>query len=503
MKPALPTILSLAACCAVAAPYEGNWESLNQHRPPEWLLDAKLGIYAHWGLYSVPAFAGEWYAFYLYHDQRDDVIQYHTENFGDPSVFGYKDFVQHFTAEHYDPEAWARAIKYSGAKYAGLAVVHHDGFMLWHSKVNRWNVGEMGPKRDLYGDLVKALRAEGLRTVATFHLLRSFDWMTPSSNDWAEAEAKGWDVVDPANSDFYWSSQHRTYTEFVNEWERKVHEVVDTYQPDILWFDGGDFRKNGIEEQVMGTLAYYLNQEEKWGKQIEVLNKMPMTRKRNFHDDFGILNFEEGRDREAGLDRPWIDDMKISDQGWGYLHGQQYKTANEIVDGLIDRVARGGGLMLNLSPKPDGTIPSEQLAVLKEMGDFLTPNGEAIFSTRPWKTHGEGDETKLHYIYKNRPFWKFDQCDGTDIRYTRSKDFTKLYAMVLGYPPDGVLHLKSFDRQEADACGGIKAVTHVETGKPVEWEMTETGLRIRIPEYSGNNALAYAFSIDVKTLLDP
>lgn len=202
-----------ASCVAASENYEANWESLNRHQPPEWLQDAKYGIYAHWGLYSVPAFGSEWYAKLLYSDQRPDVMGYHRATYGSPAEFGYKDLIPLFTAEKYDPDAWAKLIKYSGAKYAGLAVVHHDGFLLWHSKVNRWNVGEMGPKRDLYGDLVKSLRKEDLKIIATFHLLRAFDWMSPPPEKMQIALDEKWDLFDPAYSDFYWTSRHRKHSE--------------------------------------------------------------------------------------------------------------------------------------------------------------------------------------------------------------------------------------------------------------------------------------------------
>jgi alpha-L-fucosidase len=484
------------------AAYEANWESLNRHEPPEWLQDAKYGIYAHWGLYSVPAYGNEWYAKWLYKNQRPNVVDYHRETYGDPSEFGYKDFIPLFTAEKFDAAEWAKLIKYSGAKYAGLAVVHHDGFMLWDSEVNRWNVGKMGPKRDLYGELVKATRAEDMKVIATFHLLRAFDWMTPPDDKWDQAVEEKWDVVDPEYADFYWSSKHKTHAEFLNEWKLKVREVVDNYQPDALWFDGGSFREEGVEETVMGNLAYYLNKEAEWGKDLEILNKLPTSKIFNFGEDFGMLTFEEGRDRGPTVPRPWVDDMKISTKGWGYLHGQEYKSANEIVDGLVDRVARGGGLLLSLCPLPDGTLNPPQVKVLTEMGDFLTPNGEAIFNTRPWKIHAEGDDAKLNVQGGKHPVWKFHNCDATDIRFTRSKDLKSLYVITLGYPEGGKLLVKSLGENIRISSKGVQSVSSVKTGKPVEWNRSAAGMEIKLPAELGPNEIAYAFKVEVKGSLD-
>ena len=163
-------------------PYEATWESLNSHPVPKWLQDAKFGIYAHWGLYSVPAYGNEWYAKRMYDKGAGAKSYYdhHVKTYGSPAQFGNKDFAPLFKAENYDPAEWADIIKQSGAKYAGFAVVHHDGFLLWDSAVNRWNAGNMGPKRDLYGELVTELRKRDLKTIATFHHIRTFDWYLPS-----------------------------------------------------------------------------------------------------------------------------------------------------------------------------------------------------------------------------------------------------------------------------------------------------------------------------------
>jgi alpha-L-fucosidase len=484
--------------------YEPNWESLTKHQSPEWLLDAKFGIYAHWGLYSVAAYGNEWYAKSLYADNDQKIWDYHIKNFGHPSEFGYKDLVSGFKAEKFDPDQWAELIAYSGAKYAGLAVAHHDNFLLWHSKVNRWNVGEMGPKRDLYGDLVKSLRKKDMKVIATFHMMRGFDWMVPDSTNWDRAVKENWDAVNPEYSDFYWSSKHCKKEDFIDEWQRKVYEVIDNYQPDLLWFDGGDFSDKTVESAVMNSLAYYLNKESEWNHQFDVMNKFSTNKEFNFNKDFGTLTFEAGRDRDTIIPRPWIDDMMISKGGWGYLHGQKYKNANEICDGFIDRIARGGGLLLNLSPLPDGTLNEPQIKVLKEIGDFVNPNGEAIFNTRPWKVHAEGNYEKLRTSRTNtkmnrtNTFWRFNNMDGTDIRYTRSKDLKTLYAFVLAYPEDGKVILKSLNKTESKAFGGIKNITLVANGRRLDYTVSPDGMTISLPQNISKEEIAYAFKIEVK-----
>jgi alpha-L-fucosidase len=250
--------------------YRPTWESLAGHPIPEWLLDAKFGIYAHWGVYSVPAFETEWYAKRM-HETDSPVYKHHLQQYGDPSKFGYKDFVPMFKAEKYNPEEWARFIEASGAKYAGFAVVHHDGFLLWDSSVNRWNAKRMGPQRDLYGELVAELRKRGLKTIATEHHLRTFNWYLPGSNGFGVLKSpqlaaeivkrNGWDLADPSYADLYWNElAGKKYADFLAEWQAKVREVIDKYQPDVLWFDGGDFRGKESEKMVLDLLCHYHNQ---------------------------------------------------------------------------------------------------------------------------------------------------------------------------------------------------------------------------------------------------
>ena len=466
--------------------YRPTWESLTSHPMPEWLLDAKFGIYAHWGVYSVPAFETEWYAKRMY-EQDSPVYKHHLAVFGNPSRFGYKDFIPQFRAEKYNPADWAELIEASGARYAGMAVVHHDGFLLWDSNLNRWNAKRMGPKRDVYGELVVALRQRGLKTIATEHHLRTFNWYVPGSDGFgvlkdSQAAGKlvreaGWDLNDPRFADLYWNElAGKRYADFLVEWQAKVREVIDKYQPDLFWFDGGDFRGKDSEKIVLDLLCHYHNRSAAWKKPVEVLNKLAGNKIWNFVENYGMLTFEEGRDREAATARPWIDDMKISDKGWGYIEGQKYKAADEIVDGLVDRVARGGGLLLNLSPKADGTIPDEQKQALREVGAWLKVNGEAIYGTRPWSVSAEGDEVKLR---RGRQ-WVFLRCDASDIRFTRSKDGATLYVICLGVPQNE-LRIKSLRRSAGSMPKVIKDISLLGSDQKIEWKQEAEALIIRAP----------------------
>jgi len=509
----LPAALAAAACLALVAersaaeppaagPFKPSWESLVSHEVPEWLLDAKFGIYAHWGVYSVPAFGNEWYAKRMY-DKKDKlgVFEFHRKKYGEQSEFGYKDLVPLFRAENYDPDQWADLIEKSGARYAGIAVVHHDGFGLWESDVNRWNAGKMGPERDLYGELVEALRRkQGMKIIATFHHIRTFDWYLPGSPQAVEeGRAAGWDLFDPEYADLYWNRYTGDFDEFIAEWKAKVKEVADKYRPDVVWFDGGKFQEEGAQHHVLEILSYYFNRGHQWGKPVEVLNKLPTSMQFNFPREFGVLTFEEGRDREAQVGRPWIDDMKISTFGWGYLDGQTYKPAGEIVDGLIDRTSRGGGLLLSLCPMADGTISKPQKQVLLEVGDWLRQNGEAIYGTRPWKIHAEGPVDKVRPDRARHRTWVFADCDAGDVRFT-CKDNT-LYAIALGWPEGDTLTVKTLGSGTRVSSGGIRNVTLLGSDAAIRWTRSAAGLSVELPAQRPNDK-ACALRIEVAGQLD-
>ena len=291
---------------APAPPYEASWESLTQHEVPEWLQDAKFGIYAHWGPYSVPAFGHEWYGMRMYDPSNvRGIYEHHMQTYGGPLKFGYREFIPRFKAQQFDPKGWADLVRRSGAKYAGIAVVHHDGFLLWDSDVNRWNAGEMGPKRDLFGELAAEIRNAGLKVIATFHHIRTFNWYLPQDPEAVErGKREGWDLFDPEYADLYWNEHTGKQEDFIAEWRAKVTEVIDKYSPDVLWFDGGLFQEEAAEADVQRLLAYYYNSAVENGKEVEVLNKLPTSMKFNFPEEFGMLTYEAGRDRPDYVERP-------------------------------------------------------------------------------------------------------------------------------------------------------------------------------------------------------
>ncbi|MCD6304514.1 MAG: alpha-L-fucosidase [Planctomycetes bacterium] len=395
-------------------PVKPDWASLKKHvAAPEWFRDAKLGIYFHWGVYTVPAYGSEWYPRNMHLKQgRRGVYAHHVKTYGDPSKFGYHDFVPMFKAEHFDAEDWAELFKQAGARFAGPVAVHHDGFSMWASKLTPWNVKDMGPKRDTTGELAEAIRKRGMRFLTSFHHARTRKWYP---------QVEGWPTTssDPILQLLYMNLPEKLFDEL---WQAKLGEVIDQYQPDVIWFDGA--LEQVPDEYHRNFLAYYFNQAAKWHRDVVVTCKGL-----DYPREVAVQDFEKGRANKL-TDYVWLTDDTISTGSWGYTKGLKIKPLSRVLHDFIDIVSKNGCLLLNISPRSDGVIPDDQRAILLGLGRWLKLNGEAIYETRPWLTFGEGP-TRLG---KTGGFVRGVQYTAKDIRYTRSKDGKTVYAIIMGWP---------------------------------------------------------------------
>ena len=257
----------VTAAAKAIEPFEPTWPSLERYECPQWFQDAKLGIYVHWGVYSV-AEHGEWYARDMYLE-GDETYKYHCARYGHPSKFGYKDLIPLWKAEKFDADAWLALFKGAGARYFTPCAVHHDGFDLWDSKYNRYNAAKMGPKRDLIGALHDATIRAGLRWGCTTHLSRSYSWFQPAHWSDKAGPLKGvpYDGADPKYYAFYHEpsddSNHRQPIHppdhWKQEWANRVEDLIDRYDLDFLYFDGAI--PFGDEDGLTGrkVLAHFYN----------------------------------------------------------------------------------------------------------------------------------------------------------------------------------------------------------------------------------------------------
>ncbi|MCC6353626.1 MAG: alpha-L-fucosidase [Verrucomicrobiae bacterium] len=429
-------------------PFKPTDESLKQYRCPEWFRDAKFGIWSHWGPQAVPR-QGDWYARRMYegedHPDRktgkpvakaDPAYLHHLQNYGHPSKFGYKDIIPLWKAERWEPAQLMALYKKAGARYFVSMGTHHDNFFLWDSKIHRWNSVRMGPKKDVVKLWQQAARKEGLRFGVSEHLGASFTWFQASHG----ADAKGpmagvpYDGNDPANQDLYhgkaapddrgWLTKN---PDWQRQWFRSIKELVDGYQPDLLYSDSpmpfGDIGRS--------LIAHLYNQRaaEKGGDADVVYTCKEESAGR------WVRDIERGV-AEGISPEPWQTDTSIGD--WYYRTGQKYRTAKEIVQMLADIVSKNGNLLINIVQTPEGDLEPDMIRTLEEIGAWIAVNGEGIYSTRPWKVYGEGPSTRAQGQEKGRFGGLKDVPDkgytAADIRFTASKDGGTVYAFCLEAP---------------------------------------------------------------------
>jgi len=461
--------------------YEAAWESLKQHSTPQWLRDAKFGIYTHWGIYCYTATRGNatWNSHAAYNRPDSDAARDFYEKFGELTTeFGYKDLIPKFTAEKFNAEEWADLFAKSGAKFAGPVAEHHDGFAMWDTRYSEWNAAKMGPKRDVVGELEKAIKAKNMKFVTAFHHAANWTFFPT----WDKTK----DCSNPEFSGLY-GPVHRQgempSKEFLDEWYGKLTEVVDKYDPDFIWFD---FALDRIrEDYVKNFVAYYYNKADERGKDVVITYKG--------HDlppGVALLDHELGQEPELTY-YEWITDNSIDVQGaWGYIEDLEYKTVDRLVDNLVDRVSKNGYLLLNIGPKWDGTIPEGAKKGLLGMGEWLDVNGEAIYGTTSWVKSGEGP-TNVKLSERDGQETGHAGFNESDIVYT-NKDirFTvngnTLYAIMLDWTEEDVM-IRSLVSKNAPGYyiypDEIASVTMLGDGRELEWELVEgEGLRITPPD---------------------
>jgi alpha-L-fucosidase len=468
------TMLDLTTIDAVAngGPFIANWDSLRGYTIPKWYEDAKFGIFIHWGLYAVPAFGNEWYPRHMYLQGRPE-FDHHVATYGPQSEFGYKDFIPQFTAANYDADEWASLFYDAGARYVMPVAEHHDGFPLYDCSFTRWSAAKMGPKRDLIGELADAVRKQGLVFGLSSHRAEHWWFM----NGGREFDS---DVNDPAYADFYGPAtpmegdphklDARPYPDaaFLDDWLLRTCELVDKFQPQVIWFDWW-IGHEAFKPVLPRFAAYYYNRGAQWGKGVAVNHKFAA-----FPEGTSVFDIERGQ--LAGI-RPqlWQNDTSVAKNSWGYTENQEYKTVDSLVDDLVDIVSKNGVLLLNIGPKADGTIPTPEQQMLREIGRWLKLNGEAIFGTRPWKIFGEGPTEVSEGSFTDT---KRSVFTGADIRFTTKGD--KLYAIALAWPGRQMV-VRSLSLGAGNLEHQVASVRLLGHDGPLTWMQTAEALVIDLP----------------------
>ena len=486
--PARAAILEKVDRVNSAGPFRPDWQSLQNYKVPEWYMDAKFGIFIHWGVYSVPAFGNEWYPRNMYTEGSEE-YKHHIATYGAQDKFGYKDFIPLFKAEKYDPAAWAQLFKESGAKYVVPVFEHHDGFAMYDNSLSDWTAVKMGPHRDLWGDLAKAVRAEGLHLGASSHRVEHNFFL-------GVGRTFPSDVNDPKYADFYgpahpWIANRggtplsndftfvsRAYT---NDWLARSAEIVEKYHPDIMYFDWW-IGQPSVREELVRFAAFYYNTSSKSGGPVGVINYKDFA----LDEKSAVLDLERG---QLAAIRPlyWQTDTSISNKSWGYIQNDTFKSPEFVVHQLVDIVSKNGNLLLNIGPRSDGTIPDEVQQVLRDVGAWLKVNGDAIYGTRPWKVYGEGPTQVAAGSFHDTDTHPYT---AEDFRFTKKGD--ALYAIELGWPAkrEAVIHSLG----AALGYSKISSVTLLGSDSKLAFEQQDDGLHIHLPEQNPGK-YAYSFRI--------
>ncbi len=472
--------------------YSADWDSLSNYEPPKWYRDAKFGIFIHWGVYSVPAFSSEWYPRNMY-IQGSREYEHHIKTYGPHKEFGYKDFIPMFRAEQFDAEKWAELFSEAGARYVVPVAEHHDGFQMYESAISHWNAAEMGPKRDVLGELKAGFEKRGMVLGASTHRVEHWFFM-------GHGREFDSDICEPMQrGDFYWpampeNGHHDLYSEpmpteeYLDDWLVRTCEIVDKYRPSIVYFDWW-IQHSAVKPYLKRFAAYYYNRAAEWGMEVAINYK---------HEAFlfgsAVPDIERGQFAEA---KPyfWQTDTAIARNSWCYTENNDFKSVPSILCSLVDIVSKNGTLLLNVGPKADGTFSAEDEAVLRGIGAWMKVNGEAIYGTRVWRKSAEGPTAVAEGQFTDGSDTEFT---SKDIRFTAKGKY--LYATVLKWPEDGSVTVQALGKSDQFNMpvfhGIVKDVQVLGNIGPVEWSRDETGLHISAPQMRSENPVVCKITIE-------
>ncbi|MEN8662720.1 MAG: alpha-L-fucosidase [Lentimonas sp.] len=481
---ALALVTLTASAEQTKAPYDGSWQSLQKMPVPAWFDDGKIGIFIHWGPYSAIGYrkGGRGYAEHVpkgFYEDPKHYYPYMKERWGaHPPEFGYKDIIPEFKAENWNPDAWAELFAKVGAKYVVLTAEHHDGWANWDSDLTPWNALDMGPKRDIVGDLGKAVRAKGLKYAPSYHRERHQTFFTTQKY---VVNAQPREVIleeikrMPEAASLY--GPFGTTKEFVDSYVARWKEIQEKYHPDMLWMDDfpiytrdGNLVRKGVarpevkyfDDQVRGMITGFMNDGAARGADVYVNNK---GGNRNWPDGVGCLEKDNLKLKVIG---PKWQSCTTFGTSFGYLEGDTYKSVKSVLHEMIEVISRNGNFLINIGPKADGSLVPEQVERLHAMGDWLRINGAAIYGSRYWKIPEQKNE---HLAFT-----------------TNGKN---LYAIKMTEPTASFVITATAGWK----AGQVKSVKLLGSDLDVSWKLTPAGLQITPPVDLGSSQYAWSFEI--------
>ena len=505
------SMLGLAS--GVSRPFLPTWDSLAAYTVPQWFRDAKFGMWAHWGPQCQPE-AGDWYARNMYIEGSEQ-YKIHLQKYGHPSVFGFKDVIHEWKAERWDPRDLLALYKRAGAKYFMALANHHDNFDLYNSKYQPWNSVAIGPRKDLIAGWAKAAREQDLPFGVSVHAAHAWTFYeTAQRHDLAgphkdipydgklrtaDGRGKWWNGLDPqalyaqdhALSEDSWKGDLGRQWDWGNgasvpskaygeKFYNRTIELIDRYNPDLVYFDDSQLPLWPVSDAGLRIAAHVYNKSirEKGSLQAVVTGKILDEQQRKCL----VWDIERGQ-ANAIQPLPWQTDTCIGN--WHYdraLYDRNgYKTAQTVVQTLVDIVSKNGNLMLNIPVRGDGTIDEKERAIVEEIGDWVRQNGESIYGTRPWKKFGEGPAIDNPAPLSGPGFneGKGVALTAHDWRFATKGDV--LYATCFDWPEGGVGTIRSLAAGSALYPGEIGSVRLIATGEPLTFKRTAEGLVVTFP----------------------
>ncbi len=455
-------------------PYKPEWDSLTRSRVPDWFAKEKLGIFIHYGLYSVPANSNEWYSRNMY-IKGMPAYEHHVKTYGEQKDFGYQDFIPMLGAEKFNAREWVSLFQKAGAGYMFPVAEHHDGFQMYESELSDWNAKDMGPHRDFLGELKAEADRQGVIFCTSSH--RAEHWFFMGHGKEFES-----DIREPMKKgDFYWPAMpepepedlfSKPYPtgEYLNDWLARTAEIIVKYKPRLLYFDWW-IQHQAFKPYLKRLAAFYYNCGVQWGTDVSICYK---------HDAMmfgsGIVEVERGSFAEA---KPyaWQTDTAVARNSWCYTDTLDYKSSNEIICTLIDVVSKNGNLLLNIGPKADGSIPEGDRKILEDLAEWMQVNREAIVGAKVWRRSMEGPVRNEEGQFQDQKELEYTSAD-----YRFTVNGGNIYACCMKCPEDGdflITSLKeSSDQNQPEFHGIIRKVDILGFSGAVTWQNDREGLHV-------------------------
>ncbi|MEO8534467.1 MAG: alpha-L-fucosidase [Flavobacterium sp.] len=509
-------------------PFKPTWDSLSKYQVPDWFRDAKFGMWAHWGPQCEPE-AGDWYARGMY-EENSRQYKFHLEKYGHPSQFGFKDVINTWKAENWNPQELVDLYKDSGAKYFMAMANHHDNLDLYDSKYQpNWNSTKIGPKKDILAGWEKAVRKAGLPFAVSVHAAHAWTWYETSQGadkngpmagipydgkvKMADGKGTWWEGLDPQelyeqnhplssvssgvsiNSQWDWGDGASIPSEaYLKKFHDRTIDLIDKYNPDLVYFDDTALPLWPISDAGLKIAAYLYNKSLEKNKTVQsvVTGKILNEQQRKAM----VWDIEKGQSNNIEP-LPWQTDTCIGN--WHYdrevYNNKKYKSAKTVIHTLIDVVSKNGNLMLNIPVRGDGSIDEAEREIVTEIGLWMKANSQSIYATRPWKIFGEGPQQQSAGALTGQGFneGKGKPFTSEDIRFVQKNNI--LYATVMGWPENGTAIIKSLGIVSEYYPQKIKQIKLLSTGEKLKFEQSDKTLKVYFPGQQPKVAYANVLEI--------